>query len=57
MSLNSECTNFRGLEGQNISCGFIFTGAPKRYVSRVIFAESPKMCKSAKFYKHENLLP
>ena len=52
-----ECTNFRGREGQNILRVIIFAGAPKNYVSRVlIFTESPKIRKIAKFYTCENLV-
>ena len=50
--VQSAVTNFREQEGQNISHGFIFAGAPKNYVTRVLnFAESPKMRRIAKFYK------
>ena len=49
---------FHGGEGQNSVRVFIFAGTPKNYVSRVlIFAESPKMRKIAKFYTRENLVP
>ena len=47
----SECS-------KNILCGFIFTSAAKNYVLHVlVFVESPNMCKTSKFYTHENLVP
>ena len=50
--VQSAVTNFREQEGQNISHGFIFAGAPKNYVTRVLnFAESPKIRKIANFIK------
>ena len=54
----SECTDFRGQDGQNILRGFIFVSAPKNYVLHVLmFVESPKMHKIVKFYTRENLVP
>ena len=54
----SKCTNFGGREGQNISRGFVFAGAPKNNVSHVlIITKSPKMRKIAKFNTRENLVP
>ena len=51
----SECTNFRGRESQKLP-RFIFVSAPKNYVLLVlIFVESSKMRKIAKFYTRENL--
>ena len=36
---------------------FIFVGAPKNYVSHVlIFAESLKLCKTAKIFTRKNLV-
>ena len=50
-----ECTNFRGRESQKLP-RFIFASAPKNYVLLVlIFVESSKMRKIAKFYTRENL--
>ena len=54
----SQFTNFPRRKGQNILRGFIFVGAPKNYILRVlIFTESPKMRKITKPYTHENLVP
>ena len=51
----SECTNFRGRESQKLP-RFIFASAPKNYVLLVlIFVESSKMRKIAKFYTRKNL--
>ena len=38
-------------------CGFIFSGAPKIISHVLIFVESPKMRKIAKFYSRKNLMP